>query len=199
MDPDRALVEGLCRGEREALREAYERHGARVYRLSLRLLGHGPDAEDLTQEVFLKLFERARAFDGRARFSTWIHRLTVNACLHRIEKERLRRARPLPEADDAPADPAGGPGEPLERGEERDLLATLLARLGPEQRAVLVLREIEELSYQEIALALSIPVGTVMSRLSRARERLVRLARAAGGDRRPGEAGETRPRAWSMP
>jgi RNA polymerase sigma-70 factor (ECF subfamily) len=185
MDPDRALVEGLRRGEREALRETYERHGARVYRLCLRLLGSRPDAEDLTQEVFLKLFERAGTFDGRARFSTWIHRLTVNACLHRIEREGLRRAQPLPEDDESPADPCGGPGEPLERREERVELEALLGRLAPEQRAVLVLREVEELSYQEIAEALAIPVGTVMSRLSRARERLVRLARRSPGEPLP--------------
>ena len=185
MDPDRALVEGLRRGEREALRATYERHGARVYRLSLRLLGSGPDAEDLTQEVFLKLFERAALFDGRSRFTTWIHRLTVNACLHKLEKEGLRRARPLPEEDRAPADPGGGPEDALERGDERRALADLLARLAPEQRAVLVLRELEGLSYREIAAVLAIPEGTVMSRLSRARERLVRLARIAPDGRVP--------------
>jgi RNA polymerase sigma-70 factor, ECF subfamily len=185
MDPDRALVEGLCRGERDAQRELYQRHGARVYRLCLRLLGSAPDAEDLTQEVFLKLFERARAFDGRARFTTWIHRLTVNTCLHRIEKEDLRRARPLPAEGEEPADPGAAPGDALDRSEERGALQALLARLAPEQRAVLVLREVEELSYREIAEALSIPVGTVMSRLSRARERLARLSAPAPNDLLP--------------
>lgn len=196
MDPDRALVERLCRGERDALRELYERHGAQVYRLCLRLLGSAPDAEDLTQEVFLKLFERARSFDGRARFTTWIHRLTVNTCLHRIEKEGLRRAQPLPAEDEEPADTGAAPGDALERREERGALEALLARLAPEQRAVLVLREVEGLSYREIAEVLSIPVGTVMSRLARARERLARASLASQAEPAPHDllpTGPTRP------
>lgn len=177
MDPDLDLARRLARGEREALREAYELHGARVWRLCRRLLGRASEAEDATQEVFLKLFERAASFDGRARFSTWLHRLTVNLCLHRLEKERLRRVDELRPGDGDPCDPAPEPGRALERDEAGVELAGLLARLSPEHRAVLVLRELEELSYQEIAASLAVPVGTVMSRLARAREALVRLAR----------------------
>lgn len=179
MDSDGDLVRRLQRGEMGALKEAYEQHGARVHRLCLRLLGRSCDAEDATQDVFIKLFERAGSFDRRARFTTWLHQLTVNLCLHRLEKERLRASRPLPEGDSAPEDLRETPVERLGRAEERGLLQALLLRLPPEQRAVLVLREIEELSYQEIAETLAIPIGTVMSRLSRARELLVRLARPA--------------------
>ena len=176
MDPDQTLAQRLARGEMGALKEAYERHGERVQRLCLRLLGRRADAEDATQEVFLKLFERARSFDGRARFSTWLHRFTVNLCLHRIEREHLRLARALPEDEGALVDPRASPAEALGRTEARESLQRLLARLSPEHRAVLVLRELEELSYQEIAAALELPEGTVMSRLSRARGELVRLA-----------------------
>lgn len=176
MDPDQALVRGLARRERSALREAYERHGERVQRLCARLLGCPADAEDATQDVFLRLFEHAGSFDGRARFSTWLHRLTVNLCLHRLEKEQLRRARPLSEHDDL-VEPGGPPLESLSRTEAHARLQTLLARLSPEHRAVLVLRELEGLPYQEIAATLDIPAGTVMSRLARARENLARLAR----------------------
>jgi RNA polymerase sigma-70 factor (ECF subfamily) len=176
MDPDQALARRLARREVGALREAYELHGERVQRLCLRLLGRRADAEDATQEVFLKLFERARSFDGRARFSTWLHRLTVNLCLHRMERERLRLARALPEDGRALVDPSASPLETLSRTEARETLERLLTRLSPEHRAVLVLRELEELSYQEIAAALAVPEGTVMSRLSRARGELVRLA-----------------------
>ena len=172
MDPDERLARRLARREMGALREAYELHGERVQRLCLRLLGRRADAEDATQEVFLKLFERASAFDGRARFSTWLHRLTVNLCLHRMERERLRLARALPEDGGVLADPCATPPEALSRTEAREALERLLARLSPEHRAVLVLRELEELSYQEIAAALGLPEGTVMSRLSRAREKL---------------------------
>jgi RNA polymerase sigma-70 factor (ECF subfamily) len=176
MDPDECLARRLARREMGALREAYELHGERVQRLCLRLLGRSADAEDAAQEVFLKLFERARTFDGRARFSTWLHRLTVNLCLHRMERERLRLARALPEDGAALVDPCASPAESLSRTEAREALQRLLARLSPEHRAVLVLRELEELSYQEIAAALELPEGTVMSRLARAREQLVRLA-----------------------
>jgi RNA polymerase sigma-70 factor (ECF subfamily) len=163
-----------------------------VYRLCLRLLGLAAEAEDATQEVFLKLFERAASFDGRARFSTWLHRLTVNHCLHRIEKERLRRTDPLGEDDPKLRDPGPGPARALERDETREHLAALLARLSPEHRSVLVLRELEELPYQEIAETLAVPVGTVMSRLARAREALVRLAR-------PLLPLEGRPSTWRCP
>jgi RNA polymerase sigma-70 factor, ECF subfamily len=175
-DPDRALALGLERRELGALREAYERHGTRVQRLCLRLLGRPADAEDAAQDVFLRLFERAGRFDGRARFSTWLHRLTVNLCLHRLERERLRRARPLAEDGGDLCDPGDEPPETLTRTESREHLQALLARLSPEHRAVLVLRELEGLAYAEIAAVLEVPEGTVMSRLARARESLVRLA-----------------------
>jgi len=176
MDPERDLARRLGRGERAALREVYERHGARVQRLCLRVLGRGADAEDAAQEVFLGLPERALRFDGRARFSTWLHRLTVNLCLNRLEKERLRRAAPLPEFDGALVEHAT-PAEALDHTEACSALERLLARLSPGHRTILVLRELEELSYREIATILSIPEGTVMSRLARARGELVRLAR----------------------
>ena len=175
-DPDRALARRLERRELGALREAYERHGERVQRLCLRLLGRPADAEDAAQDVFLRLFERAGRFDGRARFSTWLHRLTVNLCLHRLERERLRRARPLAEDGGDLRDPGDEPPETLTRTESREHLQALLARLSPEHRTVLVLRELEGLAYAEIAAVLDVPEGTVMSRLARARESLVRLA-----------------------
>jgi len=184
MDPDQALVRGLAGRDLGALRSVYERHGARVQRLCLRLLGSPADAEDAAQEVFLRLFERAASFDGRARFSTWLHRLTVNLCLHRLERERLRATGALPE-DGALVDPGDSPAETLGRREASAELERLLARLSGEHRAVLVLRELEGLSYQEIAATLAIPAGTVMSRLARAREQLLHLAAPARDETRP--------------
>jgi RNA polymerase sigma-70 factor (ECF subfamily) len=176
MDPDLDLVRGLQRGDMPSLREAYERHGGRVQRLCRRLLGRAADAEDATQDVFLKLFDRARSFDGRARFATWLHRLTVNHCLHRLERDRLRQAARLPEHDGALVDRGEAPDSACSRAEAAQRLEALLERLSPEHRAVIVLRELEELSYREIAAALAIPEGTVMSRLARARCELLRLS-----------------------
>ncbi len=182
MDPDLDLVRGLQRGDMPSLREAYERHGERVQRLCRRLLGRAADAEDATQDVFLKLFERARSFDQRARFATWLHRLTVNHCLHRLERDRLRQAARLPEHDGALVDAGEAPESACMRGEAEQRLEALLARLSSEHRAVLVLRELEQLSYREIAAALAIPEGTVMSRLARARTELSRLTGVDGAD-----------------
>jgi RNA polymerase sigma-70 factor, ECF subfamily len=176
MDPDLDVVRGLQRGDMPSLRLAYERHGGRVQRLCRHLLGRAADAEDATQDVFLKLFERARSFDGRARFATWLHRLTVNLCLHRLERDRLRQAARLPEHEGALVDPGEAPDSACSRGEAKQRLEGLLARLSTEHRAVIVLRELEQLSYREIAAALAIPEGTVMSRLARARAELLRLS-----------------------
>lgn len=178
MDPDRSLALKLRDGEPGALENAYQLHGSRVYRLCLRILGRTSDAEDAAQDIFLKLMERAASFDGRARLSTWIHRITVNHCLNQLEKERLRDTAALPHDDDLAGAPADSPIEGLARTEAGERLQRLLLRLSPEHRVVIVLREIEELSYEEIAQTLEIPPGTVMSRLARARERLVLLAGA---------------------
>src|SRR5687767_3429798 len=90
MDPDLLLLQGLCERRASALEDVFRRHGERVHRLCLSILGSAPDAEDATQEIFLKLFERAASFSGRARFTTWLHRVTVNHCLNAIERERTR-------------------------------------------------------------------------------------------------------------
>lgn len=200
---DAALVRGLKKREPAALKDAYDQNGAHVQRLCLRLLGRAADAEDAAQEVFLGLFERVARFDGRARFSTWLHRVTVNHCLHRLEKERLRRTRPLPSDGAMLLDPSDSPEEALGRTEARLGLARLLARLSDEHRSILVLRELEGLSYQEIATALAIPPGTVMSRLARAREQLLLHATREGASRegtaRDGARPETRDDAAPAP
>ena len=176
METDRDLAERLRARDPRALEDAWRELGVRVHRLCRRMLGRPADAEDATQEVFLKLYERAGSFEGRSRFATWVYRLAVHHCLHRIERERVREAVALP-GELVDRGEHACPVEVSSRAESAERLERLLARLTPEHRAVLVLREVEELSYQEIAEALAVPVGTVMSRLSRAREALVRLAR----------------------
>lgn len=152
-----------------------------MYRICLSMLRQATDAEDATQEVFLKVLDRAHQFREQARFSTWLHRLTVNLCLHRIEKESLRSLESIDlhqEVRDtgfALVDASPSPLEAAAGSEANGRLQGLLARLPPPSRAVLVLRELEELSYAEIAEVLSIPIGTVMSRLARARERMAAL------------------------
>jgi RNA polymerase sigma-70 factor (ECF subfamily) len=187
MDPvigelDARTIERLRCRDVAALETAYRLHAGMLLRLARNLLADPCEAEDAVQEIFLKVFERAHQFDGMARFSTWLHRLAVNHCLNRLEHERRRRTvvlpedDALPEADDqTPVDLAPTPLETAHRNESRARLERLLARLPDEQRAVFALREIEGLAYAEIAAELGVPVGTVMSRLARARARLLEL------------------------
>jgi RNA polymerase sigma-70 factor, ECF subfamily len=173
-------VERLRRGDRTALESAYRQFGARVHASCRGLLGNAADAEDAVQEVFLKLHERAAQFDGASRFSTWLFRITLNHCLQRLEKARVRSAEELPRETEREF--AHGGASPLELAHDRDareVLERRLAELNDEHRAVLVLRELDDLSYAQIAAVLDVPVGTVMSRLARARERWIELTKAA--------------------
>src|SRR5262249_43513954 len=120
---------------------------------------------------FLRVFERVGSFDGRAAFSTWLYRLTVNHCLNLLERMQRRTALTVEDVPE-PVDPSLGPESAYRRAEGEGMLVRVLEALSVEHRTILVLREIEELSYREIAAILDVPRGTVMSRLSRARDAL---------------------------
>ncbi|MFQ5768406.1 MAG: RNA polymerase sigma factor, partial [Acidobacteriota bacterium] len=183
-DEEQALK--LCQaGNPAGLAVLYGRYRVQVWRTCLRILGDKHEAEDLTQEVFLKVFHRVAGFQGRSGFSTWLYRLTVNLCLNRT-RLKFRKTTSLAPLETLAGDGQEGMSRHLRNREARDLATRLLARLSREQRAILVLREMEELSYTEIAAVLEIPAGTVMSRLSRARQALRRAFRAEeGSDVRP--------------
>ncbi|MBL8862923.1 MAG: RNA polymerase sigma factor [Planctomycetes bacterium] len=189
-DPLAREIELLASGDAAALERAYRACGARIQRLCQGLLGDRAEAEDATQDVFLKLRERAGQFHGAASLSTWLHRIAVNHCLNLIEKRRLRASRPLGAAEARSlVDPLRRPPETAAANEARETLRSRLARLSVEHRAVLVLREIDGLSYDEIAAVLDVPPGTVMSRLARARERWVELAAQESGAQPTAERG----------
>lgn len=172
MDLDATLITRLRDGDIAALEVCYRTYGPGVQRLCRRLVGR-EQAEDAAQEVFVKVFESVKKFDGRAKFSTWLHRVTLNHCLRRRERERLRRTVSLPQACNSV-----WAADELRAVDDRDQIEHWIASLSPEHRAVLVLRELEGLDYQRIAELLELPVGTVMSRLHRARSRLIELERA---------------------
>ena len=171
-EPDRHTIERCRRGDRDALRQLFDTHGARVYSLARHFFdGDDARARDITQDVFVKVMERIGTFEGASRFSTWLHRLTINACLDAKRSER--RLVLLPDPPDIPSTADDAPqSHALDRAETRARVASAVARLTPSLRAAILLRYFEGMSYDEMAEALECPQGTVASRLRRAHEAL---------------------------
>jgi RNA polymerase sigma-70 factor (ECF subfamily) len=192
---DRDAVARAREGDQEAFRVLVERYQGRVHRLALRVLRDEEQARDAVQDAFLKAYSNLARFEGRSSFYTWLYRLVMNLCLDARRRDRSDRFVSTPE----PADlerlvtldslPAAeqhwrsheeAPDEALGRSELRHAVARAIAGLPDAARETLVLREVEGLSYAEIAEALDIPKGTVMSRLHYARRRVQELLRDAG-------------------
>jgi RNA polymerase sigma-70 factor (ECF subfamily) len=174
---DHALVRRFLDGDRRAFDELVERHRARVFRVCLRIVGDPEDALDAAQEAFVAAFRTLDRFRGDAAFTTWLHRIAVNAS-HDVLR---RRARAPHLAVVGPHEDAPAPEPPLPDHAEAVVgrldAAAALARIPEEFRAALVLADVEDLPYEEIAAILGVAVGTVKSRVHRGR---VALARAMG-------------------
>ena len=186
---DGELVERFCRGERTAFDELVSRYQSRIYSLCLRWLGESELAEETAQDVFVAAFRALPGFRGESSFSTWIFRVAVNHCRN-ARMHRTRRAWGRHESfegnpdddegavrqladDDAPQADRG-----LHRREAGVLVREALAELDDEHRQVLILRDVEDLAYEDIADILDLPRGTVKSRIHRARAELAqKLAR----------------------
>jgi RNA polymerase sigma-70 factor (ECF subfamily) len=175
-------VERARAGDRVAFEELMEEHLPRVWSVVWRILRHREDTEDVVQEVFLAAHQALSDYRGEALFSTWLHRIAVNRALNhrRLAAERLRRASlplsgptgspdPAPEARLAAPPGTSSPLRALESAELRRRLAECLEKLPPIWRAAIALRDGESHSYQEIAAILGTALGTVRSRLARAR------------------------------
>ena len=160
----------------EALVRAYEKN---VYNLALRMMGNAQDAEDMAQEAFLKAYNSLPGFRGDSRFSVWLYRIVSNVCLDQLRKKSKRPTVSLSMEDedgeetqlDLP-DTAQSPEEALEKKLTREAVRRGLAQLPEDARQILLLREIQGLSYEEIGEALGLEAGTVKSRIFRARKRL---------------------------
>ncbi|MGZ4138308.1 MAG: RNA polymerase sigma factor [Actinomycetota bacterium] len=186
---DRELVDRYAGGDPRAFDEIVERYERRVYAVALRMTGNPDDARDAVQETFISALRALRAFRGDAQLSTWIHRVAINASLDVIRKRTRHGARPLEDAPDRPSDDLP-PDEAAARASRATEVHRALAHVSVEHRAVLVLHDLQDLDYAEIAEALDIPVGTVKSRLHRARLEMARLL---------GHLRETEPEAPSQP
>jgi len=185
---DAALVTRARDGDRAAFDQLVIRHEDRVYNMALRMLGNADDALDLAQEVFLSAYRALGTFESKSLFSTWLYRVTVNRCrdeLRRRATVKHTRPRPLggPAGEDAPSDPPARGASPADAAilrESLDLVSAAVAALPEDAREALVLRDVEGLEYEEIASVLEVPVGTVRSRLHRARSLLRDRLREAG-------------------
>ena len=179
--PDADVVKRAREGDHEAFRVLVERYQGRAHRLALRILGDPERARDAVQEGFLKAYGSLAKFQGRSGFYTWFYRLIFNLCIDMKRRDRSGRhvvwddevAR---QVADAPGSPApfveAGPGRSLERLELRQALLEAIEALPADAKRTLLLREVDGLSYAEIAEVLEVPRGTVMSRLHHARRRV---------------------------
>lgn len=162
---DVELAEAHEAGDPGAFAELYRRHRDRVFRLALTVTCDRELAADVTQDVFLKLHTRLGSFEGRAKFTTWLHRVALNACHDQL---RRRRPDPLPEEAEAALADDERTGEVT----DRITLLSALSLLPEEFRTVVVLHDLYDHRYEEISELLGIPMGTVKSRLARGRLRL---------------------------
>jgi RNA polymerase sigma-70 factor (ECF subfamily) len=168
---DLALVAKARAGDQPALHVLVERHTPRVNRIASQLMGNVEDARDAAQESLVKLCTRLRQFRGEAQFTTWLHRLTTNTCRDLQERTRLRVTEPLPEEDFVAGDESD-PASASILGDVRRDLVRGLGSLSHDQRSAVVLRDVMGFSYEDVARAASMPVGTAKSYVHRGRKRL---------------------------
>ena len=170
--PDADLVRRANDGDARALETLVERYSTKVSRLASSLLGDIEDARDAAQESLLKVSERLRQFRGDCQFSTWLHRLVVNTCRDLADRQRIRRTEVL--ADEDRPDFDADPSRLALLGDLRRELAAGLSRLTAEQRLVVILRDVLDLSYDDIGRVVRVPVGTAKTYVHRGRESLRR-------------------------
>lgn len=169
LDPsDLDLVRRFRDGDQSAFTLLVERHERRVYTLAYRMLGRAEDARDAAQDAFLSCFRHLASFRGDSSFSTWLHRITVNACY-----DMLRKKTPALALLDEQVEPPPAP-DPAEAAATAVDVQRALMLVPPDYRVVLVMSDVQGLAYEDIAAALDVPLGTVKSRLHRARVALGR-------------------------
>jgi RNA polymerase sigma-70 factor (ECF subfamily) len=177
MDPDRDLVDRTLAGDISAFERLVEQHRDVVFRVAARTVGP-EEAEDVSQDAFLRAYHRLPSFRGEAPFRAWLLRITHNAALNHQARRRPEPFDALdPAREEADDERERTPAEQLEARERRERLERKIRRLSPPHRAVLVLRDVEGLSYEEIADVTETPLGSVKGRLHRARGELIDLLR----------------------
>jgi len=177
---DLDLVERHRYGDSRAFEHIYHRFSTMVFNLALRLCGDPDEAADLTQEVFFRAYRHLGKFRGGSSLKTWLYRVALNHCRSRLGRRHRRWLLPLaPAAEKTVADPHRGPEEQALASDAATSVERALAALPAAFREAVVLRDLEALSYEEIAQVLGARVGTVRSRIARGRERLRQLLEGA--------------------
>jgi RNA polymerase sigma-70 factor (ECF subfamily) len=171
------LIRRCQAGDAEAFAPIVSEHRHRLVDLAFRMLGDRDEAESVAQDAFVRAFERIGSFRGDCRIGTWLYRITVNECLM-----QRRRARPTASLEAHDRACPGGWSNDDTRIEAADRVGRILPLLSDPLRAVLVMREMHEMTYDEIAAALAVPVGTVRSRLAAARRRFAEAWRGRYGE-----------------
>jgi RNA polymerase sigma-70 factor (ECF subfamily) len=174
---DEQIVESALRGDADAFGEIVRRWERRIYALAYGMLGREEDARDATQETFLAAFRNLRGFRGEAKVSSWLHRIAVNQCITRQRRARVRSETALEDETEREADSFSiaaslSPASQAESRERTEVVRRAVAALPPELRQVIVMKEFEEMTFQEIAATLELPLSTVKSRLYTALKQL---------------------------
>jgi len=166
---ERILIENACKGDDSAFEVLYLRHSKRIFALAYRMCENTATAQDVVQETMLKAWANLKRFRFQSEFGTWLYRIAMNTA-----KDKLRRAKRAPLSSDELRESGYEPAQDSfeESSIHREDLRHALHRLSPAHRQILLLRDAEDFSYEEIAQILSLPVGTVRSRINRAREQL---------------------------
>lgn len=192
---ERRFIERLQARDERAFNELVRLYEQRIFRLLLRMLGRRDEAEDMAQEVFVQVFKAVGTFRGESKLSTWVYRIAVNLCKNRVkylarrhdgardELEPLAERAPLSQAKGVTFGDVARPDHLAEGFEVERVVQVCLAELETDFREVLVLRDVEDLAYEEIAEITALPLGTVKSRIHRARSALKELVEARLGEK----------------
>jgi len=195
VDDDPKLVQRCLAGENSAWEDLLKLHTRKIFNLCYRFTGRPSEAEDLTQEVFIKIFQTLQSYDaGQGTFATWLGRVARNHLVdhyRRTKKDRITSSLDDEEDGVIERTPSltAGPGAQVESRERKELLQMGLDKLSPDLREAVILRDLNDLDYDEIAQVLGVPQGTVKSRINRGRLELARVLKRMEGMRGPATAG----------
>lgn len=181
LDPDKPILQRFLAGDADSFNELVSRHERPIYNLAYRMTGNAADAADLTQEIFIHLHRKLSGFRGEAAFSTWLYRLAVNYSKDWLRKES-RHVQTVEINETMLPNGGTGPSQLYEQKEIQEVVQSAILSLPDDQRIVVLLRDIQGYDYKEIADITGVPVGTVKSRLARARLRLAEKLAPFGND-----------------